>query len=135
MTDATTNLTMQELFGDVIYSYTRTQALEDGVLVDLNQWIPVNESGYKFPVACTAGVFAIIEKAVNNKYQCNDYKGVIWDILWMSKVHQIQKWETGALFTVKITGAARQSLFTFKIECGPGDSGEPVLTISLPDED
>lgn len=30
---------------NVIYSYTRLQALQDGVLVDLNQWIPVKESG------------------------------------------------------------------------------------------
>ena len=128
---------MNELFtnDDLISVYTRAQALDDGFLVDLNQWIPVNESGYKYPVACTSAVFAIIEKAVDNKHHCNDYKGVIWDILWMSKVMPVRRWETGQLFRVKITGAARQSLFTFKIECSGGDDGEPIMTIMLPDED
>ena len=27
---------MEELFGEVIYSYSRAQAIEDGVLVNLN---------------------------------------------------------------------------------------------------
>ncbi len=45
--------TLQEIFGDPVSIYTRADALEDGFLVDLNQWIPVHESGYKYPVACT----------------------------------------------------------------------------------
>ena len=45
-----------EFFGEMISSYSRKQALEDGVLVDLNQFIPVPESGYKYPVACTIAV-------------------------------------------------------------------------------
>jgi type I site-specific restriction endonuclease len=28
----------RELSGDVIYTYTRKQAIEDGVLVDLTEW-------------------------------------------------------------------------------------------------
>mgnify|MGYP000574742923 CR=1 FL=1 len=70
----------------IISRYTREQALEDGVLVDLNQYIPVHESGFKFPLACTSSVYGIIEKAVNNEKYCNDYKGVVWDIFWMLKL-------------------------------------------------
>lgn len=120
---------------DLISVYTRGQAFEDGFLVNLNQWIPVNESGYKYPVACTSAVFAIIERAVENKKYFNDYKGIIWDLLWMSKSNAVRKWETGQLFQVIIRGAGRQSIYTFKIECGPGDEGESVFTISLPNED
>ena len=120
---------------ELIYTYSRAQALEDGVLVDLNQYIPVKESGYKYPLACTALVFAIIEKAVNNKRHGNDYQGVVWDILHMSRNFPVKRWETGALFRLTIKGAAKQSLFTFKIECHGGDNLEPVLTISLPEED
>ena len=29
-------MSMEELFGETIYSYSRAQAIEDGVLVDLN---------------------------------------------------------------------------------------------------
>ena len=35
----------------VIYSYTRKQAIEDGVLVDLTEWS--KETGFTIPVACT----------------------------------------------------------------------------------
>jgi hypothetical protein len=119
----------------LVHTYTRAQALEDGFLVDLNQFIPVRESGYKFPVACTRTVWEIIEKAVKNKKHGNDHKGIIWDILSMSRMHQTKRWGTGALFRVLITGAARRTIFTFKIECGAGDDLAPAFTISLPDED
>jgi hypothetical protein len=119
----------------VIFSYSRAQALEDGVLVDLNQWVPVNESGYKCPAACTAAVFNLIERAVNNQKLVNDYKGVISDVLWMSIVMPVNKWETGQLFKVIIRGAGPKAIHTLKVECGPGDQGEPVITIMLPEED
>jgi hypothetical protein len=118
-----------------VYRYTRFQALQDGVLVDLNQYIPVKESGYRYPVACTAAVFAIIERAVNSKEHHNDYSGVVWDILWMSRISPLKKWETGRLFQVIIKGDERRTIYNFKIEVGTGDDGEPVLTIMLPEED
>ena len=124
-----------EFFGEMISSYSRKQALEDEVLVDLNQFIPIPESGYKYPVACTTAVWGIIESAVNNLKYSNDYKGIVWDILHMSRNCPIKKWPTGCLFQVVIIGAGPEKIFTFKIECGPGDQGEPVLTIMMPDED
>jgi hypothetical protein len=105
------------------------------VLVDLNQFISVPESGYKYPVACTSAVWEIINKAVNNHKYGNDYQGIVWDILQMSRNYQIKKWTSGCLFQVIITGAGPKKIFTFKIECGPGDMGEPVLTVILPEED
>lgn len=39
----------------VICRYTRTQAIEDGVLVDLTEWAA--ETGFRIPVACTATVW------------------------------------------------------------------------------
>lgn len=121
---------MYSLFGEVISSYSRAQALEDGVLSDLNQWIPVKESGYKYPVSCTSAVFAAIQEAVESRAG-QDYKGVVWDILWMSKKGVTKRWETGALFVVRIGRCTR----TLKIECGPGDDAAPVLTIMFPEED
>lgn len=130
------NNELVEVFGAVIFSYSRKQALEDGVLVDLNHIIPVNESGYKYPVACTVAVWSIIDTAVKNPKHFNDYDGVVWDILHMSRSYQIKKWETGCLFQVIINkGAGSDDVYTLKIECGPGDAGEPVLTIMLPEED
>ena len=114
--------------GDIISRYTRAEALEDGFLIDLNQWIPINESGFKYPVACTSGVFAIIERTAKRS---KDYKGIIWDMFHMSRNYYRDITPTTRLFKLKI---GRQ-IQTFKITCEPGDNAEPVLTILLHDED
>lgn len=126
---------INDIFGEVISVYTREQALADGVLVDLAVVAPdVCAQHFKYPVAATTEVWSIIKRAVENKRHCNDYKGVIHDILWMARNGRTVD-ATTRLFTVIITGAGRTRNFTFKIVCGPGDSGEPVLTIMLPNED
>ena len=43
------------VFGNVIYSYTRKQAIEDGVLVDITD--VAKEAGIKYPVAITSTAF------------------------------------------------------------------------------
>ena len=116
-------------FGEVISEYSRATMLEDGFLVDLNQFIPIKESGYKYPVACTSTVFSVIQEAVEK--QRKDYKGVVWDVLYMSQRAVIHRWETGSKFQVRIGN----SMQTLKIECGPGDDHAPVMTIMFPDED
>jgi hypothetical protein len=125
-----------DVFGDPIYVYTRKEAIEDGVLIDLTENFPDICKAYKWPVACTAGVWAIIERATNKKTSTSDLSGVVHDVIWMSQRYQSQryqtkKWETGAMFLVKI---GRKN-HTFKIVSGPGDNAEPVLTIMLPEED
>jgi hypothetical protein len=87
------------------------------------------------PVACTMVVWGIIESAVNNPKYGNDYTGIIWDILHMFRNCPTKRWPTGCLFKVVIIGVGPKKIFTFKIECGPGDQREPVLTIMMPDED
>ena len=128
---------MEQLFNNdnIIIAYTRAQALSDGVLVDLNQYIPIAESGYKYPVACTETVFNLITKAVNNPNWGNDYEGIVYDILNMSRLGVVRRWETGQEFRVMITGAGSKRWYNLKIECHPGDNAEPVLTIMFPEED
>ncbi len=123
---------MTDFFGEVIHSYTRAEALSDGFLFDMNQVIPINESGYKFPVACTSAVYSIIERAVKNERCMNDYKGVIWDFFHMSRMYGKG---SEFLFPVIITGAGRKRNYQFKCCIGPGDNGEGVITIMLPEED
>jgi hypothetical protein len=117
----------------VIFSYTRAQAIEDGVLVDLSE-MDGAKGAFKYPLACTAAVWAIIDKAVNNPKHCNDLAGVLHDISWMARFGRSLDQST-TLFQVIIKGAGRKSKFTFKIVCGPGDNAEPTLTIMLPEED
>ncbi len=51
---------MEEVFGEVISTYTRAQGIEDGMLVDLSTGELgqlAREAGFKVPVAVTAAVF------------------------------------------------------------------------------
>lgn len=122
---------------DIISTYTRAQAIEDGVLVDLMQdeMTSVCRQHYKFPIACTSAVFAIMQRAVENPRWMNSYAGVLHDMLWMSRTYKRQIDECSVIFRVIIKGAGRQSNYDFKLVCGPGDAGEPVITIMLPHED
>lgn len=44
----------------LIYSYTRAQAIEDGVLVDLTAIaLDVCREHYKYPIACTSAVWRL----------------------------------------------------------------------------
>jgi len=122
---------------DVVYTYTRQQAIEDAVLIDLTTLYPdICSQLYKYPLAVTAEVWGIIERAVSNKQHCNDYEGVIWDLLWMSQRGIFKRIDKSQhLFQVIITGAGTDNLHTFKIVCHPGDNAEPVLTVMMPSED
>ena len=125
-------------FGEAIYAYSRAQAIEDGVLIDatIGDLAEVSRQHFKYPVAMTAAVFALMEKAVNHPRWCNDFKGVWHDILWMSKMGMMMRRDaTQHLFRVIITGTGRRRNHTLKIVCGPGDNTEPVLTVMLPEED
>jgi hypothetical protein len=116
---------LQETFGPVIHSYTREQAIDDGVLVDLTQ-IPVTKEHYKVPVACTAAVWALITPPRK------DMTGILHDVLWMSRMSgTLSADETTKIFKVKIG----RKLHTFKMIVGPGAAGECVATIMLPNED
>jgi hypothetical protein len=125
---------MEDVFGPVIYKYTRAQAIEDGALVDLSQ-ITVCKEHYKYPIAVTSEVWGIIDRAVRNKKHCNDYNGVLHDVLFMSRTYNKKIDESTRLFKVKITGAGRQSVFEFKMVCGPNDDMTPCMTIMMPYED
>lgn len=124
------------IFGEVISSYTRARAIEDGVLVDLSAVAgEVCGQHFKHPVACTDAVWTIIERAVANKRWHNDVNGIVHDLLWMSRKAGRSLDASTRLFPCTIKGAGRTSNYTFKIVCGPGDDAEPVLTIMLPSED
>lgn len=122
---------------ELIHTYTRAQALDDGLLVDLMQdaMLPVCRQHFKFPIACTSAVFDIMRRAVENPRYCNDYAGILHDMLYMSKVASRKLDASTVFFTVIIVGAGRSRYHDFKLQVGPGDNAEPVITIMLPHED
>ena len=55
---ADTIKTNESPFGEVIYAYTRKQAIADGVQIDVTK--TAQEAGIKFPAFITRGVFASV---------------------------------------------------------------------------
>lgn len=123
-------------FGDdVISVYTRQDAINDGVLVDVTE--TAKKMGFRYPVAVTNTVWGIIENIPPSKQGIEDVEGRLWDVLWMSKVaiRTSRAEETSMIPFDVYLRSGRKKKFTFKIVCGPGDYAEPVLTIMLPYED
>jgi len=121
----------------VIFQYTRAQALEDGVLVDLTEW--ARESGFKFPVACTAAVWnGYIVPSEKTQALGQSEHGRAHDVLWMlfNAIRRCEKNQDQILFKVLFLQTPNRRLMVkLKSVCGPGDQGEPVITIMLPGED
>jgi hypothetical protein len=121
----------------VIFQYTRAQALEDGVLVDLTEW--ARESGFKFPVACTAAVWnGYIVPSEKTRALGQSERGRAHDVLWMlfNAIRRCAKNQDQLLFKVLFLQTPnRHVMAQLKSVCGPGDQGEPVITIMLTGED
>jgi hypothetical protein len=129
-----------ELFGEIIYAYTREQALADGVLIDVSKM--AKEAGISFPTAVTSAVwheFIVPNQAMVEFGQ--DENGRLWDVLWMLRVNIMRASKPSDViyyqvsFFMEIENAPKQKLIMLKAVCGPGDDGEPVITIMKPDED
>ncbi|MEE9125619.1 MAG: DUF6573 family protein [Planctomycetota bacterium] len=72
---------------DIIYGYSREQAIEDGVLVDLSEWASADKGfmgGFKCPVAVTSALWDGIEKI--GKKSCQDVRGRAHDVLFMGSL-------------------------------------------------
>ena len=78
---------MTNPFGKVIYSYSRQQAIEDGVLVDISDQPETKEAGFRVPVCLTIGVFTLVEVPLGpdgEPISGQDFKGRLWDLLNMA---------------------------------------------------
>jgi hypothetical protein len=116
-------------FGEPIFSYSRAQAISDGVLVDLTQF-EITRLNWKMHLACTDSVWSLIETAV--KEGGKDVDGILHDINFMARLAVMNGKQSNLVsFTVKI-GRKNTML---KLHCGPGDDLSPVLTLMCSNED
>ena len=127
----------ESIFGPVIYRYTRKQAIDDGVLVDLTEW--ARETGFTIPVACTAAVWnQYVVPPGDTAELGQSERGRGHDLLWMLYV-AIRRQQGAAdrlLYEVIfVNDKHEQETVQLKAICGPGDDGEAVLTVLLPNED
>ena len=116
---------------DLISTYTRAQALADGVLVDITPW--AREAGFTIPVAVTAAVWAILEPSVALRQLGQSVTGRAWDLLMIlrSTVRRAGKTDRvhfAPLFVLDPQQLTPQPVPLWAL-CGPGDEGEPVLDI------
>jgi hypothetical protein len=121
---------------DLIHVYTRAQAIEDGVLVDVSEtaW----EARIKWPVALTRAVWCEYVK-VPEGVEGQDEAGRLWDVLFML-VEALCGSLCGPRDTIHYQLSVRNDnrapkLVTLKAVCGPDDDGSPCITVMLPDED
>lgn len=122
---------------DVIHTYTRAQAIEDGALIDISE--TAREAGFRFPVAMTAALHAdaVAWDERNASYQ--DEEGRLWDVLTMA-MHYMR----GARGTDRVTAtvlripntrkATVPRKLAYTVHIGPGDTAAPVLTLMLTTE-
>lgn len=146
--DPSTNILQksQTRFGPPVHTYTRAQGIEDGTLVDVST--VAQEAGIRFSVALTRAAW---ERCVTvpEGVECQDEDGRLWDVLWLLRqairADIAESYRTGnrrigntIRFGVHVRNNNRSGfppLAYLKSICGPGDNGEPVLTVMLPEED
>ena len=122
---------------DVIYAYTRAQALEDGELVDVSE--KAKEAGITCAVAVTSALWGDINIIPAQSGQ--DVAGRLWDILYMFTRAAKESKSNTIVYTLIMpvkpayNAEDEEGLYRVKAVIGPGDKGEPVITLMRPDED
>lgn len=136
------NTSLEAVFGPVVASYSRAQAIDDGVLIDVSSM--AREAGFKWPVALTHAAWCdcVAWTERNNRFQVyQDESGRLWDVLFMAFYAIRTSKDSGdrlpfSLHRVPKDGhSVEAEEVTLKLIVGPGDSAEPVVTILLPHED
>jgi len=132
-------MSWSSLFGDavVIHRYTRAQAIADGVLIDASEM--AREAGFRVPVALTAAVWADCVTWNNEQEVCpQDEDGRLWDVLTMAAFAACARPDAARLPFELLRvprGRLRPERVRLGLAIGPGDEGEPVITILQPEED
>lgn len=141
----------KSVFGDVIDVYTRAQAIDDGVLVDVTE--TAMEAGIVYPTAVTQALWNGYIEPPESLKGIQDMQGRLWDVLMMFSFSARAMKKTSTEIAESPSDAAQTLYFKtmfqmpskagnpkmetvdLKAICGPGDNAEPILTILLSGED
>ncbi|OAM88503.1 hypothetical protein OH491_10495 [Termitidicoccus mucosus] len=124
-------MTNEDLFGKPVYSYTRKQAIADGVLIDLSGDKLIH-AHWKYPLATTSTVWETVQSAVRD--HDNDLNGILHDLSVLAKL-RIRSGKTADSDTARFTAIIGKRTRALKLHLGLGDNHEPVLTLMFDDED
>ena len=120
---------------DIVYSYSRAEAISDGVLVDIDDRQPTvrAEAGISVPVALTSTLWAKCV-TVPEGDSSQDEKGRLWDIIFSFIVAAKGARQDTLYFKISVKNEQKETV-TIKAVIGPGDNGEHVITMMFPNED
>ena len=127
----------ESVFGEVIYAYTRAQAVADGFQVEVTA--TAKEAGILFPVFLTRAVydaFVTVPPGVTGQ----DEAGRLWDILHMLRfaIHKAQPDQDRLYFALYVRNDNRRPrLVKLIATCGPLDIDQPraAITVMTPGEE
>jgi hypothetical protein len=125
---------------DLIYSYSREEAINDGVLVDVTN--TAKEAGFICSVALTQSVNEAINE-IPKGFEWQDEKGRLWDLINIL-FYSVRFNKNKSIITFKVLmphcfynnkgKKIIEDKLNLKCVAGPGDKGELVLTVMLPHE-
>jgi len=117
---------MEEIFGEVISVYTRAQAHEDGILIDVND----TDAGrlFKFPVSITVALHSALSVGAGS--EASTYSARLWDVLFMAHVEAKRGGGSDVFFKVMVG----RRVLALRGNCGPGDDAAPVMTFGFPED-
>jgi hypothetical protein len=125
-------------FGEIIYAYTRAQAVADGAQVEVTK--VAQEAGIRYPVFLTRAVYDAYV-TVPPDVTAQDEAGRLWDIVWMLRFGIIRSAPGVARIPVAlyVRNADNRPSRLVKLiaQCGPLDidDPQPAITVMLPEED
>ena len=137
MNEEPTQSDRENFFGGVIYAYSRSQAVADGVQVDVTK--TAQEAGIKFPMFLTRAVFDNYV-AVPPDVSGQDEAGRLWDLIWMARFAILRSHGHTDRLPVALyvrNDNHRAKLVKLIAVCSAldMDDPQPALTLMLPDED
>ena len=121
---------------NVVYSYSRAQAIADGVLVDVTG--EAKAIGFKLHTVVTDHLFhGYVEPPVGLDGEGQSVTGRLHDLMVLALFAARKAMNTDRVtFKVDFLMApGRKETIEVVAHIGPGDHGEPVLTIMLPEDD
>lgn len=119
---------------EVIFSYTAEDALQDGVLMEIEKDFS-QEAGFKWPVRITRGVHALLTPSEEAQEYGQDFQGRLWDVLNLARnaIRQTPGDETLACFPASFyngPGKERKISLWAALDLTSG----PAIHILLPEE-
>ena len=121
---------------NLIYSYSRAQAIEDGVLIDVTT--QAKEAGFKFHTVVTDNLFySYITPQAGLEGEGQSSSGRLHDLFMVLRTAILGKSATDylELDVLFLMAPGRHERVRIIAVVGPGDHGEPVMTIMLPGDD